>query len=125
MVVPGFPLFSAEQVEANAKRTMPPTTDTLAYGGYLAEVAGCHECHGTDARRMAAVGPNITSGGRLAGWTEADFFRAIREGKRPDGTTISDQMPWKDFRKLTDEEIDALWRYVHSVPAVAPKEKKS
>jgi len=122
-VLTPFPLFSAEQVEANAVRTKPPESDTLAYGGYLAEVAGCHECHGTNLGN-GAVGPNITPGGKLAGWTEADFFKALREGKRPDGTTITDEMPWKDFRRLTDGELNALWRYVHSVPPVVPKAKK-
>jgi len=118
-----FPLFSAEQAEKGATHTKPPATDTLAYGGYLAEVAGCHECHGTTLAN-GAVGPNITLGGKLAGWTEADFFRAIREGRRPDGTALTDQMPWKDFRKLTDQELNALWRYVQTVPPVTPPKKK-
>jgi len=118
-----FPLFSAEQAEKNASHVKPPATDTVAYGGYLADAGGCHECHGSTLAN-GAVGPNITMGGKLAGWSETDFVRAIREGKRPDGSSISEKMPWKDFRNFTDQELDALWRYVQTVPPVSPANKK-
>jgi len=49
----------------------------------------------------------------------------MRTGTRPDGTTLTDDMPWKDFSKFDDIELAAVWRYMRSVPAIAPKEKKS
>jgi hypothetical protein len=30
-------------------------------------------------------------------------------------------MPWKEFRAMSDQELDAVWRYIHTVPPVAPK----
>src|SRR5690349_11335733 len=69
-------------------------------GLYIAKAAGCVGCH-TEAKEGAVpfaggrplktpfgtfYGPNITPD-RDAGigrWTEADFFRAMRRGERPD-----------------------------------------
>jgi hypothetical protein len=53
-------------------------------------------------------------------WTEADLFRALREGRRPDGTVInSEKMPWVRSGQMTDQEIRAVWRYVRSLPGKA------
>jgi cytochrome c553 len=94
----------------------------VEYGRYLATIGGCRACHGAalagDANPDA---PDITVG-RLAGWSEADFFRSLREGRRPDGTAIDpEKMPWLRSGLMTDDEIRAVWAYMRSVPA-APAE---
>ena len=61
---------------------------------------------------------NLTPAG-IGRWTEADFARAVRNGRRPDGRQLDEFMPWKVFGGMTDAEIHALWRYLQSVP---PKE---
>jgi hypothetical protein len=61
---------------------------------------------------------NLTPGG-LVSWTHDDFRRAIREGKRPDGSVLNEFMPWQTFAKLTDLEVEAIWLYLRSVPALA------
>jgi mono/diheme cytochrome c family protein len=120
-VLTPFPLLVARYTEKNAARTKPPETDTLAYGTYLARTMGCNECHGRALEGNPGAGaPNLTKGGPTAAWSEADFTHAIREGKRPDGTTLSDQMPWKEFGNMTGSELHAVWVFVRSVPAVAP-----
>jgi hypothetical protein len=58
---------------------------------------------------------NLTPAG-IGAWTEADFVRALREGKRPDGSPLNEFMPWKVFRGMTDAEYHALWLYLRSVP---------
>ena len=55
----------------------------------------------------------------LKGWTEADFIRALREGKRKDGTDILPAMPWKAYGQMNDVEIKALWAYLLTVPPAA------
>ena len=55
----------------------------------------------------------------LKGWTEADFIRALREGKRKDGTDILPAMPWKAYGQMKDVEIKALWAYLQTVPPAA------
>jgi len=102
-----------------------PPSGTSEYGRYLADIAGCHGCHGYGLSGGPVAGPpglppasNLTPTG-LGQWTEADFIRAMREGKRPDGTTLDEFMPWKVFRKMNDADLQALWLYLRSVPAKA------
>jgi hypothetical protein len=61
---------------------------------------------------------NLTPSG-IGRWTEADFTRAMREGKRPDGTTLDAFMPWEVFRNMSDSDLHALWLYLQSVPPKA------
>jgi hypothetical protein len=98
------------------------TDDTSGRGRYLANISGCHGCHGYGLSGGRVAGPpdlppasNLTPTG-LAGWTEADFVRVMREGRRPDGRQLHDFMPWRQFRHMTDAELHALWLYLESVP---------
>jgi hypothetical protein len=52
----------------------------------------------------------------LGKWSFEDFKHALRDGKRPNGDTINQFMPWKYIGQLHDDEIQALWLYLHSVP---------
>jgi|SRR6516162_4481383 mono/diheme cytochrome c family protein len=100
-----------------------PAAATVEYGRYLANVTGCTDCHRADLAGGPIPGlppsaphaQNITPAG-IGTWTDADFFRALRVGKRPDGTTISTLMPWPAFSQMTDTEINAVLRFVRSVP---------
>ena len=122
-----FPLLPAEMLDhAPRSRAAPPAAANAAYGQYLAH--GCTGCHGGNFAGQHVPGTppsfpdsqNLTPAG-LAGWTATDFRRALREGKRPDGSGIDPFMPWKSFSKLSDQEIDALWAYLQTLPPVAPK----
>ena len=100
-----------------------PADTTAAYGKYIADIAGCHGCHGYGLSGGRVAGPpglppasNLTPAG-IGSWTEADLTRAMREGKRPDGNQLDEFMPWKVFRGMTDAEIHAIWLYLRSVPA--------
>lgn len=101
----------------------PPPPGTIEYGRYLADIAGCHGCHGYGLSGGRVAGPpdlppasNLTPTG-IGQWTETDFTRAMREGKRPDGTTLDAFMPWIAFGKMSDSDLHALWLYLQSVPA--------
>ena len=96
---------------------------TPEYGRYLADVTGCHGCHGYGLSGGRVAGPpelppaaNLTPAGGIARWTEADFARAMREGRRPDGSAIDEFMPWRAYHYMTDDELRALWRYLRGVP---------
>jgi mono/diheme cytochrome c family protein len=56
----------------------------------------------------------------IGGWTLAQFDTAVRQGKRPDGRSLvapmAEVVPYA--RNLTDEELEALWKYLRSIPAV-------
>src|SRR5207237_6400848 len=120
-----FPLFEAEHIDhaTLAPARMDPR-DTLAYGRYLTNVGGCTGCHGPGLSGGPIPGApsdwrppaNITPGG-IGSWTEADFRRALRTGVRPNGSPIDKAMPWRLAGQMSDGEIDAVWRYLQTVPA--------
>jgi len=99
-----------------------PTRD---YGRYLAN--GCVGCHGPNfSGGKIDIGPpdwpparNLTPdpSGDFASWTEADFVRAIREAKRPDGSTLNPVMP-RGFGGMDDTELKALYAFFKSLPPV-------
>ena len=41
-------------------------------------------------------------------------MRAMREGRRPDGTEIQLPMPWQAYGGLSDDDLHALWLYLRS-----------
>jgi mono/diheme cytochrome c family protein len=119
-----LPLVPAELIDHDAPRAAAPEPGvTPAYGAYLA--TGCTGCHGNGLSGGAIPGAppgtpvptNITPDPEtgIGNWSETDFFRAMREGKRPDGTAIDPFMPWQTLAKMTDDEIRALWLYLHGL----------
>jgi mono/diheme cytochrome c family protein len=113
----------AERVDhARPHPASVPPAPTAAYGAYLA--AGCVGCHGATyaGGRIAGAPPdwppaaNLTPAA-LGAWTEADFARALREGRRPDGRAIRPPMPIAATRHLNDVEVAALWAYLRTLPA--------
>ena len=121
-LVAGFPLYSASYVPENIERPVIPEGPTVEYGKYLIQTGVCSECHGDNLGGTTggpSPTPNITRGGELGKWTEADFVKVIRTGVRPDGRTLSTFMPWQLMKGLTDVEIAAMWAYLQSLPPVA------
>lgn len=77
----------------------------------------------------AAVGPwgvsysaNLTSDDSgLGTWTEAQFVKAIREGKlkgRDDTRPLLPPMPWFNFAKATDNDLKAMFAYFKSTKPI-------
>ncbi len=118
-------LLPAAVIDHASARLVPPARGvTPAYGAYLA--ASCAGCHGErfsggpvpggppGVKTPVNLTPDPATG--LGAWTEADFFRALREGKRPDGSALDPWMPWKLTRELTDDEIRAMWLFFKTLP---------
>ncbi|MDZ7289433.1 MAG: diheme cytochrome c-553 [candidate division KSB1 bacterium] len=66
---------------------------------------------------------NLTpdNGTGLGAWTEAEFIQAVRTGKHhghPNGREILPPMPWQNLRDATDEDLEAMWTYLRSIPAI-------
>ena len=102
----------------------PVEAASVELGGHIAQV--CRGCHGpTLSGGKVAGDPNMPIVANitphetgLKGWTEADFIRALRQGKRKDGTDIKPQMPWAAYGQMNDVELKALWAYLQTVPPV-------
>jgi mono/diheme cytochrome c family protein len=118
-------MFEAKGMDHAARRPAPPAADTTAeYGRYLTEIGGCTGCHGPSLSGGPIPGAppdtkpsaNITPEG-IGTWTEADFFKALREGMRPNGIAIdSTIMPIRLTREMTDQETKAIYMYLRTVP---------
>jgi mono/diheme cytochrome c family protein len=101
----------------------PPAGVTPEYGAYIVNASGCHTCHGMDLSGgkspdpSAKNAPNLTPGGELATWKEADFIEAIRTGVKVNGKKLDPkQMPWEHYKNFSDNELKAIWVYLQSVP---------
>jgi mono/diheme cytochrome c family protein len=137
-------LTLAYVLEPYAPAATPPRRldpePTPAYGGYIATtLAGCRTCHTARNLKTGAyespffsgglafrarewpgfmyVAPNLTpdpATGRIAAWTEDAFVQRFRQG-----LTIADSpMPWGSFTRLTEVDLRALYRFLHSLPPV-------
>ena len=104
-------------------------------GEYLAKAGGCIGCH-TEEKKDAVpfaggralkspfgtfYGPNITPHPQagIGRWTEADFFRAMREGDRPDGKNYFPAFPYPSFTKIVDRDLRDLWAFLRTLPPSA------
>lgn len=123
-------LLYAETIPHDASRPAAPTAAVnIDYGQYLVNAHGCRSCHGEQLNGNQPTQPgapfahNLTPGGELIGWSEADFFTALREGKTPSGRAIDgNYMPWNGLGKMTDDELKAVWLYLQSLPKLPTTE---
>jgi cytochrome c553 len=113
-------LLPASAIDHGAPRPAEPQPGVNAeYGRYLAN--NCSLCHGPDLAGIegAGGGLNLTPAGDLPNWTEADFITALRTGVRPDGEELDPElMPWRNLGNLSDDELQALWLFLQSLPPV-------
>jgi cytochrome c553 len=117
-------LLPAEKIDRSASRPPAVSVDlSPTYGQYLTTIAGCARCHGPGlsggvvpgAAAGARSAANLTPTG-LGDWTETDFLRAMRTGRRPDGSAIDTSMPWPYFAQMSDLELRSIWEFLSAVP---------
>jgi mono/diheme cytochrome c family protein len=109
-------------------------------GEYLSKAGGCLACHTLEEKEGAKEKPVPYAGGRalktpfgtfygpnitphpqagIGRWSEADFIRAMREGKRPDGANYFPAFPFPSFTLITDADLRDLFAYLRSLPPSA------
>ena len=118
----------------------PPRGPTADYGRYLADgPALCADCHtprgglqskpdrdrlyagdATPPRGFPANPANLTPDPEtgIGRWSEDDFLRTLRTGVNPAGDTLHPFMPWREYRRMTDDDLRAIYRYLRTVRAV-------
>ncbi len=118
-------LIPATLIDHEAPRPPEPEIGvTKEYGDYLAFI--CSACHGENlsggpvpgADPNGPLAPNLTPGGALGSWTDAQFISTLRTGVTPSGKQLDNEfMFWETFRNMTDDELGAIWLYLQSLPA--------
>jgi mono/diheme cytochrome c family protein len=102
-------------------------------GAYLARVghcAGCHTARGgapyAGGRALATpfgavytanLTPDANTG--IGRWSDADFWRALHNGRSADGRWLLPACPYPNFTQVSREDVRDLFAYLRSVPAVA------
>ncbi len=114
-----------------ASDSLPPITQEMLQSGWML----------MSGDLTAAVGPwgisfaaNLTSDDTgIGNWTMKQWKTAMREGKlkgQNNGRMILPPMPWQNFAKLNDEDLESIFKYLQStdpvennVPAPIPPQK--
>ncbi len=104
----------------------------IARGEYLVKVGNCAGCHTARGGADFAGGrtiqspfgafrtPNITPDDEtgIGAWSREAFWRALHDGERPDGSPLYPACPYPNYTRVRREDIDAMFAYLQSVPAV-------
>jgi hypothetical protein len=122
----------------------PDRNDKVAYGKYLARVAGCQSCHTpVDKQHQPLPGQDFSGGQEFPGpWgalrsanltphatglgdrTEAQFVGMFKAFDMPvaDLPTVTPDkntvMPWLTYSKMTEADLGAIYAFLKTVPAI-------
>jgi len=133
-------LIEPKGPSAPPRKASPAEEPTVERGAYLANnVAVCASCHTArsklDGSYLSAkfsggmemalesdptkvlVTPNLTPDpktGRIASWSEEQFVGRFGAGVGTPGT----HMPWKQFQTMSTTDLQAIYRYLRSLPPV-------
>lgn len=119
-------------IAAAAASDWAPTSANIARGAYLARAGDCALCHTARGGAAYAGGralatpfgtlysPNLTSDAAtgLGRWSADDFWGALHNGRGRDGRYLYPAFPFPHFTRTTRADSDALYAYLHGLPAV-------
>jgi len=124
--------FMVKPVGPNGEVPRYVKRDTsAAYGKYLTiAVSECYNCHTERNMTGAFIGepfagggdiegyrpPNLTPdpSGRIYGWSKQNFIDRFRMGR----VIAKSPMPWNSFKRLSDDELTAIYNYLRTVKPV-------
>jgi mono/diheme cytochrome c family protein len=119
-------------VPSTSPQAAAATPANIARGAYLARAGDCMACHtvrggaayaggrALDTPFGAVFAPNITPDREtgIGAWSADDFWRALHNGKSRDGRLLYPAFPYTNYTKVTRTDADALYAFLHSLPAV-------
>lgn len=135
-IKPGLNTGSVYGVSVKEGNGSDPNAQAIARGRYVALAADCAACHTDPHTRKPFAGgyplqtsfgnllaSNITSDAKtgIGTWTEADFTRAVREGKGRDAENLYPAMPYNDYVKISAQDMHDLRAYIRAIPPVENK----
>lgn len=121
---------------------VPPITDELATGKYLAHNLDCFSCHSADFKTNNYLEPEKSPGyfaggnmpldlqGRvmytsnltpdkatgIGNWSKDQFIRTVKYGEKEGETALV--YPMMPYTQLTDAEVGAIFSYLQTIPAI-------
>ncbi|MFF7708824.1 c-type cytochrome [Pseudomonas sp. NPDC007930] len=129
---PGQQGGNAAGVKAPATAAAP----AAERGRYVAIAGDCAACH-TDPHggqpfaggyalqtpfgKLLASNITMDKATGIGEWTEAQFTRAVREGKGRHGENLYPAMPYNAYVKVSDQDMHDLWAYMQTVAPVRHK----
>jgi len=132
---PSAAFLLAAALAAHAPPVAAADAAQLERGRLLYGAAGCANCHtDRDGGGLPAAGgralptpfgifysPNITPDTEhgIGRFTDADFVRALREGRGPDGRHYYPAFPYTSYTRMTREDMLAIkaWLFARVAPA--------
>ena len=118
----------------------PPRGVTPQYGSYLAEHVGlCAHCHtpltgvrsepdrsqlfagmAHPPKEFPAKPTNLTPDPDtgIGRWSETDFIQTIRTGTRLNGEQLKPFMPWRQIRRMSDDDLRAIYAFLRTLPPI-------
>jgi cbb3-type cytochrome c oxidase subunit III len=141
------PVWSMTAEEINdlyARQSVEAKANPVARGKHLVDTLGCVLCHSpVDEKRRMLPGMRLAGGVMfridpfgefptgnltadkdtgLGNWTDDDIKRVITRGTLRDGTRLLPfPMDWGSFSTMTADDIDAIVKYLRTVPPVSNK----
>ncbi len=124
---------------------MPDTTNTVAWGEYLAHNLDCYACHSADFKTNNYLDPPKSKGYFAGGnklyneegdivlsanltpdketgignWQKEEFIRAVRFGIGRDNRALA--YPMLPYAQMTEAEAGAIYDYLQTIPPVVNK----
>lgn len=127
------PASTAAPVKPAPAQSAGARAATIERGRYVAIAGDCIACHSAHGSKQPFAGglaldtpfgkllaSNITQDVKtgIGGWTEAEFTRAVRQGKGKHGEHLYPAMPYNAYVKITDADMHDLWAYMQTVAPV-------
>ena len=109
---------------------LPDDYALVERGRALATAGDCIACHtpvgqqpfsgGRDLKtpfgiiKSANLTPDVATG--IGSWSTDDFYRAMHEGRRPDGTYLYPAFPYPYYTRVTRADSDAIFAFMRRLP---------
>jgi mono/diheme cytochrome c family protein len=120
-----------------AEAALPVDAAQIEHGAYLARAGNCAGCHtdrgglpyaggrGIDTPFGVVYASNLTpdNDSGLGRWSRSEFRRALHHGRSRDGRLLYPAFPYPHFSRVTNDDADALFAYLRSMPAVARRNR--
>lgn len=115
-----------------------PAADPLERGRELVRLGDCRACHTTRGGASYAGGraidtpfglfysPNITPDADtgIGRWSADDFWRALHEGRAPDGRPLYPSFPYTNYTRISRADADAMYAYLRSLAPVTQRNRE-